>query len=1016
MSFATWSIHNPIPSILLFIMMTVAGLYGFKNLPIQNLPDIELPMVTIALSLPGAAPAQLESEIARKVEDSVATLSGLKHIATSITDGLVSVNVEFVLEKPLSDALIETKDAVDRVRQELPSDLEPPTVTAVQIGRDPLGTYAISSDRMSEEELSWFVDDTVGKTMLSITGVGKFDRLGGVTREVRIEVDPSRMTAMGVTAAEVSRALKQVQMETSGGRGQIGRSEQSVRTIATVQKTDDLKNMPIALSDGRSVRLSQIATVTDGRADRSQAALYNGESAIGFQLYRAKGFDETKIFDDAKVALDELKIKHPDLNITLVNSSVDYTLEQYHGSMHMLYEGALLAVLVVWFFLRDWRATLISAAALPLSIIPTFAAMYWLGFTLNTLTLLAQAVVVGILVDDAIVEVENIVRHKRMGKPVLEAAKEAVEEIALAVIATTMTLIVVFLPTALMSGVTGLFFQQFGWTIVISVFVSLMVARLLTPVMAVYFLKDDQKEEHEEDGPIMTRYLHVVRWCLAHRKTTSFLAGAFLVGSLMLGSLLSSGFLPPSDVGYTTVSYELPPGSSMDDTIKTAEQAREALKDIEGIEGIFAYIGSANQMAVGEIRKGAMIVSLKKRGEREPQGVIEKEIRSALQNVPGARFALSAGGPGEKMSIILSSDNAEALLTTARALETDLRSVSSLNNISSTASLQRPEIIVRPDAARAAELGVTTQAIGDTIRIATAGDFDSQLSKLNLDNRQIYIRVRMPDSARQDMNTIANLRVPTRTGQTTLDTVATITTSTGPAQIDRYDRHRYVTVNADLGGTPLGDAMKTVSELPAIKNMPSSIRLIETGDAEMMNELFMGFGMAMLTGVMCVFCVLVVLFKDFFQPVTILSALPLSFGGSIIALLATGGQLSLPALIGIVMLMGIVTKNSILLVEYTIVGMRDRGFDHYDAIMDACHKRARPIVMTTVAMIAGMLPIALGYGGDASFRQPMAIAVIGGLITSTILSLIVVPVVFTYIDGLELWLRRQVSRREEAEF
>lgn len=1005
MNFATWSIRNPIPSILFFIMVTLAGLYGFQKLPVQDLPDIDLPTVTVSLSLPGAAPAQLETEIARKVEDSIATLSGLKHISTSITDGLVSVIVEFVLEKSLSDALIETKDAVDRVRSDLPSELYPPTVTAVQIASAPLVTYAVSSDRMDETELSWFVDDTMAKALLSVDGVGRFDRLGGVTREVRIEVDPARMASLNVSAGDISRALRQVQMESSGGRTEIGEAEQSIRTLGTVALATDLENLPVALADGRSVKLNQIATVHDSYAERSKAAFLNGKTAVGFQIFRAKGFDETQIVEGAKEKLEELRKAHPGLEITLVNNAVDYTLEQYHGSMHMLYEGALLAVLVVFLFLRDWRATLIAATALPLSIIPTYAAMHWFGFSLNTLTLLAQAVVVGILVDDAIVEIENIVRHKRMGKPILQAAEDAVNEIALAVMATTLTLIVVFLPTSLMSGITGLFFRQFGWTIVISVFVSLLVARLLTPVMAVYFLKDDKHGE-EKDGTFMTHYLRSVNWSLAHRKTTMLLVFVFLVLSLMLAGRLSTGFMPASDRGFSTVNYELPPGSSLEDTIATAEAARLAIAEVPGVENIFSNIGAAQEFAAGEARKGTLIVSLADRKERAGQTEIENNIRKALLNVPGARFNLSAGGPGEKMSMILTGDNTDALLTTAQALETQLRGISTLGNISSTASLQRPEIIIRPDFERAAELGVTSAAIGDAIRIATAGDFDTQLSKLNLDNRQIYIRVRMSDEARHDIDTIKNLRVPTRNGYTALETVASITMASGPSQIDRYDRHRFITINADLGGAALGDAMAEAQNLPAIKNMPPDVRLIDAGDAEIMRELFSGFGMAMLTGIMCVFCVLVVLFKDFFQPVTILCALPLSFGGSIIALLATSGQISLPALIGIVMLMGVVTKNSILLVEYTIVAMRERGLDRHDALIDACHKRARPIVMTTIAMIAGMIPIALGYGGDASFRQPMAIAVIGGLITSTILSLVVVPVVFTYINGLEVKIKK----------
>ncbi len=1019
MNFATWSIRNPIPSILLFMLLTLAGVIGFRALPIQNFPDMDLPAVNIRLSLPGAAPAQLETEVARKVEDSLATLAGLKHISTSITDGTVAITVEFVLEKPLSEALIETKDAVDSVRSDLPADLLQPAVSAVHVAAEPLSTYAISSTRMDEEALSWFVEDTLGKALLAVNGVGRFERVGGVDREMRITVDPVKMAALGVSATEISRALKQVQMESSGGRTQIGQVEQSVRTVATVARAADLAAMPIALLDGRTVRLDQVATISDTFAERTQQALLDGKPTVGFRFYRAKGFDETEITRDVVAELEKLKQAYPDLSVTLVNNPVDYTLEQYDGSMHMLYEGAILAVIVVWFFLRDWRATLISAVALPLSIIPTFAAIHWLGFSLNTLTMLALAVVVGILVDDAIVEVENIVRHKHMGKPVRKAAEDAVSEIALAVLATTFALVVVFMPTSLMSGVSGKVFREFGWTIVISVLASLLVARLVTPVMAVYFLKADPAPE-KPDGAIMRNYLRAVNWCLAHRKTTMISATLFFVASLGLMATLPAGFIPPADRGYTTITVELPPGSSLERTLATAEMARHALEKIEDIDHVFTTVGEMQAAAgagleqAGEVRRGNLVVVFGERGKRRSQNAIENDIREQLATVPGARFALSSGGPGEKLAILLSSDNASALTATAQNLAQQLRGIAGLSNISTTASLDRPEIVVRPDRARAAELGVTSQTIGDTVRVATAGDFDAQLSKMNLDSRQVYIRVRLADTARQDLETLANLRVPTRNGTTSLATVADISTSTGPSQIDRYDRQRFVTVNADLGGSPLGKALESAKALPAIAGMPSSVKLIETGDAEIMKELFANFGVAISVGVLCVFCVLVLLFKDFFQPVTILSAIPLSIGGAVVALLLTGEQLALPALIGIVMLLGIVTKNSILLVEYTIVDMRDHGLNRHDAILDACHKRARPIVMTTIAMIAGMVPIALGLGGDASFRQPMAISVIGGLVTSTALSLLVVPVTFTYIHGLETRVKSLFGARHRA--
>ncbi|WP_122284647.1 efflux RND transporter permease subunit [Pseudomonas syringae group genomosp. 3] len=1024
MNFATWSIRNPIPSILLFILLSLAGILGFRTLPIANMPDIDLPTVVISLTQPGAAPAQLETEVARKVENSLATLSGIKHISTSIVDGLVTINVEFILEKKLSDALIEAKDAVDRVRSDLPSDLEQPSISAVRVGSDEATLlYAVASSRMDEEALSWFVDDTLNKTILGVPGIGKFERVGGVQRQVVVEVDPARLAAQGATAAEVSRALKNVEQESSGGRGQMGGTEQAVRTIATVRQAWELNSLPVVLGNGQRVNLDQVAVVKDTNADRTQIATLDGKPVVGFRLFRAKGVDETRVAADVTDALDSLHRADPSLNFTKVSGTVDYTHEQYEGSMHMLYEGALLAVLVVWWFLRDWRATLISASALPLSVLPTFLVMNWLGYSLNTLTLLALAVIVGILVDDAIVEIENIERHSRMGKPIKQAAGDAVTEIALAVMATTMTLVVVFLPTAMMSGVPGLFFKQFGWTAVVAVLSSLLVARILTPMMAAYLLKPHTDHGETEDGALMKRYLSCVRWCLNHRVLTMMGTGLIFVASVAMVPLLETGLIPASDKGYSNINVELPPGSSLAATRATVESVSRAIEDIEGIEHVFSTAGVAQpaghgQTQAAELRRATMTLVLSARGTRASQTDIESQVRAVLQDVPGARFSLGTGGLGEKMSLILASDDTVALKATAQSLERELRNIPGLANITSTASLERPEIVVRPDAKHAAERGVTTASIGETVRIATNGDFDAQMAKLNLDNRQIAIQVRIPDAARQDIETISNLRVRGRDGLIPISSVANLTVESGPTQIDRYDRRRYANVSADLGRMPLGQALAAAKALPAIQSMPSSVKLIETGDAEIMAELMEGFGMAIVIGLVCVYVVLVLLFSDFFQPLTILFAIPLSVGGAFVALLVTHGMLSLPSMIGLVMLMGIVTKNSILLVEYSVMGIRKQGLPVFDALLNACHKRVRPIVMTTLAMIAGMMPIALGLGADASFRQPMAIAVIGGLITSTALSLLVVPVAFACVDDLERkihgWFRSPARSPLEA--
>lgn len=1017
MNLATWSIRNPIPSVLLFMLLAFAGLWGFARLPVQDLPDLDLPAVTITLIQPGAAPAQLETEVARKVEDALATLNGLRHIRTSITDGLVSIQAEFVLEKPLSDALIETKNAVDRVRSDLPADLQPPTVAAATFAGGPILTYAVASSRMDEEALSWFVDDVLAKAVLGVPGVDRMERVGGVQREIRVEVDPVRLAALGVTAADLSRALREVQQESSGGRSQLGGAEQSIRTVALAAEASDLAALPIALPGGRHVRLDQVATVQDTAADRTQAALLDGRPAIGFNIYRARGHDETRIAEGVAAALARLSAADPALEFELVSSSVAYTLEQFQGSMAMLYEGALLAIFVVFLFLRDWRATLIAAAALPLSILPAFAAMYWLGYSLNTLTLLALAVTVGILVDDAIVEIENIERHRRMGKPVLVAVKDAVTEIALAVIATTMTLVVVFLPTALMGGAPGLLFRQFGWTAVIAVFASLLVARLLTPVMAAYLLKG-QEPKKDSEGRIMSWYLGAVRWCLSHRKTTATSAIAFLVGSLALVPLIPTGFIPPTDSDFTMVSVELPPGSSLERTLSVAEQAREALTGVDGVRSVFTTVGQPQGgdggVQAGEVRRALLTLIFPPRGERPRQAEIEAEVRRKLEAVPGARFAMGGSDPGNTLQLILASDDNRALKATAQAMERELRGVLGLSNIRTTASLERPEIVVRPDLQRAAEQGVTAAAIGEVLRIATSGDFDTNVARLNLDNRQVYIRLRLGDDLRKELDTIADMRLSGREGPIPLSSVASVSLSSGPSQIDRYDRRRYVTVQADLAGMPLGDALAAVAALPSVRGMPSNVELIEAGDAELAAELAAGFGMALVVGVLCIFCVLVLLFKDFLQPITILSAIPLSVGGAFLALLLARSELGVPAMIGLVMLMGIVTKNSILLVEYAVVGITERGLTVRDALIDACHKRARPIVMTTVAMIAGMLPIALGLGADASFRQPMAIAVIGGLISSTALSLLVVPVAFSYLDALHRRVARRLNRFSTA--
>ncbi len=1018
MNLSAWSIRNPIPAAMLFVLLTLAGLLAFRSMKVQNFPDMDLPVVVVTAALPGAAPGQLESDVARKIENAIASTQGLKHITTTLTDGSASIAAEYQLEKPVQEAVDDVRSAVSRVRADLPADLRDPVITKLELSSQPILAFAIASDRMDAESLSWFVDDTLKRRLLAVRGVGAVGRVGGVSREVLVALDPLKLQALGVTAATVSRQLRAVQIESAGGRADLGDAEQPLRTIATVQTAQQIGALQIPLSDGRSVRLDQVATVSDTVAEPRSAALLDGKPVIGFEVSRSRGASEVEVGAGVQRALDALLAEHPDLHLTRTADFVTIAQDEYDSSMRLLYEGAILAVVVVWLFLRNWRATIVSAVALPLSVIPAFIGMQMLGFSINVITLLALSLVVGILVDDAIVEVENIVRHLRMGKSPYQAAMEAADEIGLAVIATTFTLIAVFLPTAFMSGIAGRFFKQFGWTAALAVFASLVVARLLTPMMAAYILKPLAGEEKEPRW--LATYMRASAWCLKHRIVT--LAGAFVffVASLALIPLLPSGFIPPDDNEQTQVNLELPPGSRLADTQAAVAQAAERLGHVAHIESIYTAIGggSAGTDPFGsgdgtsDPRKATMTLRLAPRGERPRKQVIEQQLRAALADLPAVRVKIGLGGSNGKYVLALASEDPQALSAAARAVERDLRTIPGIGGVSSTASLVRPEIAVRPDFARAADLGVTSNAIAETLRVATVGDYDQYLSKLNLAQRQVPIVVRLDDAARRDLSVLERLAVPGARGPVRLGEVATLEVAGGPAVISRYDRARNVNFEIELGDRGLGEVTEAVSQLPSVRGLPASVRLINVGDAEMMGELFASFGLAMLTGVVCIYIVLVLLFKDFLQPVTILMALPLSLGGAFVGLLIAGKSFSMPSLIGLIMLMGIATKNSILLVEYAIVARRE-GMGRLDALLDACHKRARPIIMTTLAMGAGMMPIALALGSaDMSFRSPMAVAVIGGLITSTVLSLLVVPAVFTYVDDFAQWFRRVALRRE----
>jgi len=1017
MNVSAWSIRNPIPSILVFAMLTLMGLMAFKSMKVQLFPDIDLPMITVSASMPGASPDQMEVEVARKIENSLAGAQGLKHLYSQVKNGSAIVSAEFRLERDSRLALEDVRSAVARIRGDLPREMLDPVVNKVELSGKPLLTYTISDPHMSEEELSWFVDNSMTKLLLGVKGVGAVSRVGGVNRQVRVELDPVRMLALNITAAELSSQLRQIQQEAPGGRADIGGMEQSVRTVATVKSAEQLAQMEISLRDGRKVRLDQLATVSDGIAERRSAALHDGKQVVGFEITRSIGAGDVAVGAGVAKALKDLKKTHPDIKLELVFNTVDRVQETYEGSMEMIFEGALLAVIVVIFFLRNARATFVAATALPLAIIPTFAVMYLFGFTINLVTLLALSLVVGVLVDDAIVEIENIMRHLEMGKSPYDAAMEAADEIGMAVIATTFALVAVFLPTAFMGGVPGRFFVQFGWTAAVAVLFSLVVARMLTPMMSAYILR--AREPHDPPSWMAT-YIKWAQWCLDHRKITLLATAVFCIGSLMLAGTLPKAFQPKDNASQTQLALTLPPGSTFEQTYTLAEQARGIVMQNPNATLVYTAIGGGSSggnafepVGASEMNKATLSIQLKPRGERSlTKQQIEDQFREAMTVLPAVRVKVGMGSSSDKYQLVLTSENGDLLAEQALKVGPELRTIPGIGNVVSNSSVLRPEVLVRPDFARAADLGVTTSAIAETLRVATNGDYEQSLAKLNLPDRQLPIVVKLRDAARQDMALLSRLMVPGAHGPVMLGNVASLSLASGPAQIDRYDRQRNITFEIELAGQPLGKVQAAVMALPSIKNMPQGVEIAPIGDAEAMQELFASFGLAMLTGILCIYIVLVLLFKDFMQPTTILAALVLSVPGALLALFVTHTALSMPSMIGLIMLMGIATKNSILLVEYAIVSRRERGMARAEALLDACRKRARPIIMTTMAMGAGMLPVALDLGmGDGSFRVPMAIVVIGGLITSTFLSLIVIPVVFTYVDDAVLWLGRVFRRK-----
>jgi HAE1 family hydrophobic/amphiphilic exporter-1 len=1006
------AIRRPIPPLVLFAVLTLVGLVSFRMLPITRAPNVDIPVVAVTVTQQGAAPAELETQVTKKIEDAVANVTGVKHLTSTVTDGSSQTIIELRLEVSSDRALNDVRDAVSKIRADLPRGIDEPIIERIDVVGQSIQTFAVTAPVMTLEGLSWFVDDVVLRALQGVAGVGRVERIGGVTREVRVNLDPDRLASLGITAGAVNAQLRATSADLSGGRGELGAQEQAIRTLAGARALPQLEQTRIVLPGGREVRLADLGTVEDTYEEPRKFARMDGSTpVVSFAIYRAKGASDVTVADAVGARLAKLAAAHPEATFTLIDDGVRATRGSFLSAMHGLIEGAVLATLVVLLFLRDWRATLLSAVALPLSIIPAFAAMQVMGFSLNFVSLLAITLVTGILVDDAIVEIENIVRHIRMGKRPYDAAIEAADEIGLAVMAITCTIVAVFAPVSFMGGIAGQYFKQFGLTVAAAVIASLLVARLITPLMAAYLMVPTGHQV-VHDGAIMRGYTRFLRGTLRWRGLT-LMFGLLAFGvSIWSTTLLPTGFIPPADQSRVTLSLELPPGSTLDDTRSATDRIAASFRQIPEVTTVFVVGGTTPTGVSPEVRRAAMIVNLVLKGQRtRTQKQIEQELTTRLADIPDIRGWFVNDRGERELSLTVLGDDPVALSNGVATMESAMRRLPGFGNVAPSAGSDRPEIRVTPRLDEAARFGVSTEAISDTVRIATIGDVSANLAKFRDGDRLIPIRVQSRLSLRTDLAAIAALPVVGSTGLAVpLLAVANLDLGQGPASIERYDRVRRVVLGADLArGLALGAAIQQATSLPEAKSLPPGVRVQSGGDAEIMAEVFAGFALAMGAGLTIVLGVLVLLFGSVFQPITILLSLPLCLGGVILALLVTGQPISMPVVIGILMLMGIVTKNAIMLVDYAIE-RRAEGIPRSEAILDAGRKRARPIIMTTVAMVAGMVPSALGLGDGGEFRAPMAIGVIGGLIVSTLLSLVFVPSFYTVMDDVSGWVARRGAR------
>jgi len=1037
MFISDFAIRRPIVTIVTMLALTVFGIAALTRLQTDEFPDIEAPVVFVGVAYPGASPDQVEREVVDRIEDRISAISGLDELHSTSTDGFAQIVVIFKFEKSVDQATQDVRDAISAVRAQLPQEIVEPIIQRFDPSSQPIVSLALTSSSLTPTQLTQLADQTVGGDLRAIPGVAQVNVAGADSATLNVVLDPARLQAAGVGVDQVVTALRSQNLAAPVGQVTGPVTERSIRLEGRLQNPQDFALLTVAQRAGRPIRLGDVATVEAGSAERRSAARFNGREAIGLDIVKSKGYSTTTVSDGIKARLPALRAQlPPGTTIEIVRDAGQRVRNSVRNVQEALIEGAGLTVLVVFLFLNSWRSTVITGLALPVSVLASFVPLWLFGFTLNTMSLLGLSLAIGILIDDAIVVRENIVRHIEMGKDHMEASFEGTDEIGLAVAATTFSIVAVFVPVGFMSGFAGQWFQPFALTIAAAVLVSLFVSFSLDPMLSAYWA-DPQTEGHERKNPIARaldrfnrwfdrqaqRYRSGVAWALDHRKSMIALAVASFVGAIALQATFGGfGFVPTSDRSELTVSVEAPPGSSLQYTRVVTEQVAALMRRHDEVAYTYSTVGSAS--GTGAVDMGSVYVRLVPKHDRSmSQHELGSAFRDELRRVGGANaFILEAGGPGggqKPFQLQLQGPDAITLARLADSVAAVVRATPGAVDVGLSTKGQKPELRVTIDRGLAGSLGISVGQVALALRPAFAGVDAGNWVDPSGETR--YVRVRLPAELRESPADLARIPIvlPASAGGTgapavvPLGQVATIAPSTGPAQIDHLDRIRVVRVEANIEGA-LGDVTQQVQRRLRGVTLPPGYQIVPGGQVADQQEVFGSIFTALGIAVMLMYLILVVQFGSFLDPLAILAALPLSLIGVVLALLVTGDTLNIMSLIGVILLMGIVAKNAILLIDFAKWTHEKQRVPMRDALIEAGAIRLRPILMTTLALIAGMIPVALGRGEGADFRSPLGRAVIGGVITSTVLTLFVIPTVYEIFDDWREKLGARLRRRRGA--